>query len=219
MQSEELITRQELAAIFPDGIPMPVMKMIFPEKSEALTVDDIRYILNAMKPCADLSTDAEPVAWRGVGSDGVSEVTERLGIAEQWEADGIDVKPLYGEPGKTAPAVAVKALQAAEEELSRIDCIPMVTETSDTYAQLELAKVYAAKGAHEARKALAALSAQVQDVAGDEEWQLVPKHPTGRMIGAVVSMVDDYAPHPFVLNLYRAMLAAAPAKQEGGTNE
>lgn len=61
-----------------------------------------------------------------------------------------------------------------------------------------------------------ALSAQVQDVAGDEEWQTVPKHPTGKMIDAVVSMVDGDAPHPFILNLYRAMLAVAPAKQEGG---
>ncbi|KRA63072.1 hypothetical protein [Rhizobium sp. Root651] len=59
-----------------------------------------------------------------------------------------------------------------------------------------------------------ALSAQVQEVAGDEEWQIVPKHPTGSMIEAVVSMVDDDAPHLFLLNLYRAMLAAAPAKQE-----
>lgn len=63
------------------------------------------------------------------------------------------------------------------------------------------------------------VSAQVQDVAGDEEWQLVPKHPTGRMIDAVISMVDADAPHPFILNIYRAMLSAAPAKQEGGETE
>ncbi|MND54122.1 hypothetical protein D3C87_908400 [compost metagenome] len=66
-----------------------------------------------------------------------------------------------------------------------------------------------------ARVVRSALSAQVQDVAGDEEWQLVPKHPTGRMINAAISMVDADAPHPLILNIYRAMLAVAPAKQEG----
>ena len=71
----------------------------------------------------------------------------------------------------------------------------------------------AAQADYEARVS-SALSAQVQEVAGDEEWQIVPKHPTGSMIEAVVSMVDDDAPHLFLLNLYRAMLAAAPAKQE-----
>lgn len=45
-----MITQQELAAIFPDGVPIPVMKMIFPQKSEAMTVDDIRSILAAMRP-------------------------------------------------------------------------------------------------------------------------------------------------------------------------
>ncbi|KRA58219.1 hypothetical protein [Rhizobium sp. Root651] len=87
-------------------------------------------------------------------------------------------------------------------------------KTEKEFATLEEAKA-AAQADYETR-ILSALSAQVQDVAGDEEWQTVPKHPTGKMIDAVVSMVDGDAPHPFILNLYRAMLAVAPAKQEGG---
>lgn len=34
------------------------------------------------------------VAWRGVGSDGVSDLTDRQDIADQWLADGIEVTPL-----------------------------------------------------------------------------------------------------------------------------
>lgn len=89
---------------------------------------------------------------------------------------------LYAAP--PAPSVAVKALQAAEEELSRIDCVPMVTETRDTYAQLELAKVYAGRGAHEARKALSALSAQVQDVADlDTRMKAAGMYTVAEMMG------------------------------------
>jgi hypothetical protein len=59
-------------------------------------------------------------------------------------------------------SVVVKVLQDAIEELDRISCVPFVTETRDTYAQLELAKAYADRGSMAAQKAL---SSQVQDVA------------------------------------------------------
>lgn len=96
---------------------------------------------------AALSTDAEPVAWRGVGSDGVSEVTEREDISVQWREDGIEVTPLYAEPAKTAPAVAVKAKLIADlREMAE----------SITYAE-DPSRVM--------REAADALSAQVQDVA------------------------------------------------------
>lgn len=134
-----------------------------------------------------------------------------------------------------APSVAVKALEWKEIDL-RVGNPPMVVWEAKTpfvnytlesvmerpwfchficahFTDLEKAKA-AAQADYEAR-IRSALSAQVQDVTGDEEWQIVPKHPTGSMIEAVISMVDDDAPHPFILNLYRAMLAAAPAKQEG----
>ncbi len=57
--------------------------------------------------------------------------------------------------------------------------------------------------------------AQVQEEAG---CQLVPKEPTPEMVkrGARVSAI---ASHSAVRKIYSAMLAAAPAKQEGGTNE
>jgi hypothetical protein len=67
-----------------------------------------------------------------------------------------------------------------------------------------------------AKATLRSISAQVQDVAG---WQLVPKEPTQEMVDAGQKEADECvrvygsaAP----LDVYIAMLAAAPAKQEGG---
>lgn len=149
MQSEARITQQELATIFPDGVPMPVMKMIFPEKSEKMTVGDIRFILNAMRPEAALSTDAEPVAWikRSAHKEYgpyPAEFTEDAALAEMWRShpNTFEVVPLYAAP--PAPAVAVKALQFYAEYFEK-----------DTLGDF-------------AREALSALSAQVQDVAGLE---------------------------------------------------
>jgi hypothetical protein len=66
-----------------------------------------------------------------------------------------------------------------------------------------------------------ALSAQVQDVAG---WQIVPIEPTEEMEKAgrkeAADCDDTYGSSIFsAAEIYRAMLAAAPAKQEVGTNE
>ncbi len=60
-----------------------------------------------------------------------------------------------------------------------------------------------------------ALSAQVQDVAG---WQLVPKEPTQEMLQRGADSCCSLTVHG-AYGVYRAMLAAASAKQEGGTNE
>lgn len=144
-----------------------------------------------------------------------------------------EVRNLYAAP--PAPSVAVKELEwsprndqpqyevCADTPFGRYKTSnkgeygfgwmqPRQTVWSGFLPTLEEAK--AAAQSHYESRIRSALSAQVQDVAGDEEWQIVPKHPTGSMIEAVVSMVDDDAPHLFLLNLYRAMLAAAPAKQE-----
>ena len=172
-------------------------------------------------------------------SDNVSEyamtVFPTKDQAEEYGHGGHQVRPLYVAP--PAPSFAVKELEWSprNDQLQYEVCAdtpfgryktsnkgeygfgwmqPRQTVWSGFLPTLEEAKA-AAKTDYEAR-IRSALSAQSQVVAGDEEWQTVPKHPTGRMIDAVVSMVDDVAPHPFILNLYRAMLAAAPAKQEGG---
>lgn len=42
------LTTDELTALFPEGIPLAVAKLIFPEKSEPMTVDEIRFFLNAV---------------------------------------------------------------------------------------------------------------------------------------------------------------------------
>ena len=67
----------------------------------------------------------------------------------------------------------------------------------------------------------AALSAQVQDVAW---WQLVPKQPTEEMLDAYWGQTGESEAmrsrvHARAKIHYHVMLAAAPAKQEGGTNE
>ncbi len=63
---------------------------------------------------------------------------------------------------------------------------------------------------------ISALSAQAQDVVG---WQLAPKEPTPEMVVAAKSTTSAALTKSHATEIYRAMLAAAPAKQEGGTNE
>ncbi len=60
-----------------------------------------------------------------------------------------------------------------------------------------------------------ALSAQVQDVAIPEGWQLVPVEPTAGMIEAAKSTTSAALTRSHANEIYRAMLAAAPEKQEG----
>lgn len=68
-----------------------------------------------------------------------------------------------------------------------------------------------------ARRAIteAAISAQVQDVAIPEGWQLVPVEPTAGMIEAAKSTTTAALTRSHANEIYRAMLAAAPEKQEG----
>lgn len=46
--SEEKFTKEELEKTFPNGIPIVLMKLIFPEKSSPLTVGEIRHIARAI---------------------------------------------------------------------------------------------------------------------------------------------------------------------------
>lgn len=141
-----------------------------------------------------------------------------------------------------APSVAVKALEWSEinEILEEAEAAPFgifyhIEDDPDGYAldlndddlgshsTLELAKA-AAQSDYEAR-IRSALSAQAQDVAG---WQLVPKEPTEEMLDAyrvaeTKKRFDIMSPYPTeepeagggtIGYGYRAMLAAAPAKQE-----
>lgn len=66
----------------------------------------------------------------------------------------------------------------------------------------------------EAKRILSARTEQVQDVALPEGWQLVPKEATDFMIAAAIGC-DWRRGNDTVRNIWRAMLAAAPAKQEG----
>lgn len=98
-------------------------------------VDKIR-AKQAAKPVGSalpvVAPSAEPneqkaVAWRGIGEDNVSEVTDRADIAGQWLSDGIDVEPLYLAPPPSGDrgSVKVKALKwytpVTSTTLSRAD--------------------------------------------------------------------------------------------------
>ncbi len=62
-------------------------------------------------------------------------------------------------------------------------------------------------------------TAQVQDVAIPEGWQLAPVEPTAGMIAAAKSTTSAALTRSHATEIYRAMLAAAPAKQEGGKSK
>lgn len=71
------------------------------------------------------------------------------------------------------------------------------------------------------RREEAALSAAEPQPAPPEGWQLVPVEPTEEMVKAgrkeAADCDDTYGSSLFsAAEIYRAMLAAAPAKQEGG---
>lgn len=68
-------------------------------------------------------TKMEPVAWRAVGSDGYSDVTERKDIADQWCADGIDVKPLYSHPAPPEKHLNVDLREAAYQALGSLKAL------------------------------------------------------------------------------------------------
>lgn len=53
-----------------------------------------------------MATEKMIEAWRGVGSDGVSDLTDRQDIADQWLADGIEVTPLVAALSTDAEPVA-----------------------------------------------------------------------------------------------------------------
>ncbi|MBP2613049.1 hypothetical protein [Agrobacterium pusense] len=67
-----------------------------------------------------------------------------------------------------------------------------------------------------ALSALSALSAQVQDVAIPEGWQLVPKEPTEEIISKLTLIIRQSAwGRNNVVHQWAQLLAAAPAKREG----
>lgn len=156
---------------------------------------------------AALSTDAEPAAWQPrykqevidhlrTVSDDVSEyamtVFPTKEQAEEYGHGGHDVRPLYAEPVKTAPAVAVKALEWRNVDETSNDVWDCVTDLADGYSiarwwlddrreevghfEVEelgedqfgsLEEAQAAAQTHYAARILSALSTQVQDVAGE----------------------------------------------------
>lgn len=141
------------------------------------------------------------------------------------------VAPLYRAP--PAPSVAVKALEWEAREdgshcgtsaIGRYHVFPGTGFSYDlcgpvggrlsTHKRLSEAKA-AAQADYEAR-IRSALSAQAQDVAIPEGWQLVPKEPTEEIIDKLTLIIRQAAwGRNNVVYQWTQLLAAAPAKQEG----
>lgn len=180
---------------------------------------------------------AEPVAWQwedtsnGQGYD--TKFSEYPPAPSHYISG--EITPLYSAP--PAPSVAVKALEWEKIGERMFVAAPplgvnyqiqefgswtdnpfqlVVREADDGNTKvsfyLTLAEAKTAAQADYEDRILSALSAQVQDVAG---WQLVPKEPTEDMLASVVSRLDVSVFRDMAAKIYRVMLAAAPAKQEG----
>ena len=67
----------------------------------------------APQPAPVTAREAEPVAWAAYDDSLPVDVDLRQDIADQWCADGIDVRPLYAHPPQPSETVA-EALTAAD---------------------------------------------------------------------------------------------------------
>ncbi len=156
---------------------------------------------------AALSTDAEPV-----GYTDQSELTndQGHGIFAHASSDrkwlGDNPIALYSEPVKTAPAVAVKAIEAVWKYSLVIESSVRRGDGPDQYAGVT-------EALRLVKEARSALSAQVQDVAG---WWLAPDDATEEMIAAALKVDwsnenEAAAAH----NIWHAMRSASPAPKHG----
>lgn len=197
---------------------------------------------NGEPPEAALSTDAEPVAWRVYDhDDGRWFLFETEEEAKQVWPDNNIRQPLFAAP--PAPSVAVKALEWKEDgkylraRMGDREYSINITADGETWAgatrpyafgknltwssvpNCSMVSLETAKAACQAdcQYRYAALSAQVQDVAIQEGWQLVPKEPTASQLkDAAYSLMVKYGPEFVVSNLtasriYAELVAAAPA--------
>ncbi|QHJ81417.1 MAG: hypothetical protein [Bacteriophage sp.] len=166
----------------------------------------------------DALSAAEPVAWQPrykqevidhlrTVSDNVSEyamtVFPTKEQAEEYGHGGHDVRPLYAEPVKTAPSVAVKALKWVEGapgtyteiaespfghysvwEINGTACWSPWKQGYGSIVEGGLAGARAAAQSDYEARILSALSAQVQDVAGlDERMKAAGMYTIAEMMG------------------------------------
>ena len=203
---------------------------------------------------AALSTDAEPVNSRNDEAGYVEFLNEDVPYVVR-DIDGrcailtdLETRKYIGyrvyepEPVEPAPAGAVKALEWTRNNSRFIDaCCPVGhyeiqlggsaysfslndRYTRQTWPSLSEAKA-AAQADYEAR-IRSVLSAQVQDVAVPDGWQLVPKEPTQEMLDACGPKPEKWDATPtskrvresadYMRRLdYKTMLAASPAPKHG----
>lgn len=196
---------------------------------------------------AALSTHAEPVKTEPYGyafqheDTGLKQVVDVQQVEWGFERNNPrwqKLGPVYlHQPSemKTAPAVAVKALRwNGPNSMGEYHSVGglwgyiiragngngfWLTEIGDYFPSVEEAKA-AAQADYKAR-IRSALSAQVQDVATPEGWQLVPKEPTASQLkDAAYSLMVKYGPEFVASNLtasriYAELVAAAPATKQG----
>ncbi len=152
---------------------------------------------------------AEPVAWLPARR------WEQMTAAEPWltnivysqdQAKFFPCIPLYAAP--PVPSVAVKALHQAASDFMHL----FIQDGRLTMQDLEDTDLIPAY-----EKLSAALSAQVQDVAGTEAIAALKEaEPYVEICHSLMTQKETRANVWRVLKQVRASIAAAPAKQEGG---
>lgn len=222
MQSDKLTAA--VTALAEAGVPVDVQELLL--KNNALG--------KALE--AALSTDAEPVRWMWE--------ERRSADIDIWDDMYDDEKPaphkyvrnvraLYAEPVKTAPAVAVRVKPLEWYKPSYSDTLRRADTVLGVYrvwthheaegkwfwkveASIQIsgeasdeAEAKAAAQADYDARIRSALSTQVQDVAVPEGWQLVPKEPTSDMIS--IAYAAGEASEEGIREMWTDMLARAPS--------
>lgn len=196
MQSERLTAA--VTTLAEAGVPVDVQELLL--KNNAL--------VKALE--AALSTDAEPVAWAYH-----TEVEKGSGVFTNQENGVVWVNdtswqnadtPLYAEPVKTAPAVAV----SREEMAERLFATDWPNDKWDRFKDGDHAKE------RYLRMADTSLSAQVQDVAGllDETWNKAVERAAEIANDCVHLTPDPGAAIRTMLN-GRTTIPASPASNHG----
>lgn len=115
--SSEKFTQDELHKLFPDGIPMLFVKLLFPEKSDGLTVGELRQIARAIGSASPAGVKPKALEWRTFCSrSGNCEAKTALGeYVLQFEGLGFDASwKLYLPHEDYSTGVCYNTLEAAK---------------------------------------------------------------------------------------------------------
>jgi len=115
---DEKIKTEELATLFPDGVPMVAMKIIFPESSHPLTIAEVRCVLSALAASATPAyVGEEPVAWVNERAiDDIAKGNEQDGFAGVQTVLWADENTAGKRHSKRVPLYSAAALERVTRE-------------------------------------------------------------------------------------------------------